>query len=148
MTEQELKLMKGNWVLLDNPTHRPSETGKYAKILQIRENDCSIQMIDDEYGINTFGQLNEFLKPIPLTSEILEKCPQFECTAIKWNDGSVSDVYIMKNNYYIEFNSSGACFCLFLGQQGNPIFLNFAEHLHTLQNLVSLLTNQELIVNL
>ena len=83
MTENKLdyrELMIGNHIKINNPKHRP---GKLAKILEIRQDSVSLQLIDDEYGINSFLQLLVFITGVPLTEEILIKCG---ATSIGWKD--------------------------------------------------------------
>lgn len=139
--QQELKLMKGNWVLIDG-----------IKICLTTE---LIRQIELGYYS---------AKGIPLTSEILEKCPQFEM--IEWykpKDESRKGC----RQYYTKLLHDRACLSFYFGEYiDNPNRLdkvtigtpphysgsnygNFPiKYLHDLQNLVSLLTNQELIINL
>ena len=77
------ELMIGNHIKINNPKHRPIDNGKLAKILEIRQDSVSLQLIDDEYGINSFLQLLVFITGVPLTEEILIKCG---ATSIGWKD--------------------------------------------------------------
>lgn len=70
---QKTELKINNIVIIDNEKHRPTDTGKEAIIISIQEDAAGVQLLEDNYGVNTFGQFYKYLKPIPLTEIWLEK---------------------------------------------------------------------------
>jgi len=69
--KNELKI--NNLIIIDNEKHRPTDNGKEAKIISIQEDAAGLQLLEDNYGINTFGQFYKYLKPIELTPEWAKK---------------------------------------------------------------------------
>ena len=70
---QKTELRFGNFVLLDNPMHRPRESGKIHKVVGITEKSAHIMRIHDNLMQDYYGQFYKFIKPIPLTKEWLNK---------------------------------------------------------------------------
>lgn len=75
-------------------------------------------------------------KPIPLTEEILLKCG-FETT--EWDNHNTYRKMIGNNDFTIVISSSGLC-------EIGDIYVKEVLWLHQLQNLIYILTNEELIV--
>lgn len=106
---------------------------------------CDINTI---YAISMIEGPSEMYKPIPLTPEILEKCG-FE------NQHGYSDTFIIKDKGYpLDPYAAVGNFCVFLengiaqigcGYQNaeNKIGLEF-KYLHQLQNIIYILTGEEL----
>ena len=113
-----LKLMQGNWV----------NTPDGAKQIQ----NFVESAIHVGYG-KFYGYTQ--LSGIPLTPQILEKCPQIVWKKDRWR--------FEKFSYCSNIEIPNVIWIYYDGK-----LLRTAEYLHTLQQLVSLLCNTELIVNL
>lgn len=99
MTENKLdyrELMIGNYVKINNPKHRQNDNGRLAITLEVRQDSVSLQLINDKYGINSFGQLLEFIEGVPLTEEILIKCG---ATLNGWKDFKSYNINGIQLNY-------------------------------------------------
>jgi|SRR6185312_7610041 len=82
------------------------------------------------------------LQPIPLTPEILEKCPQFK----KWNNANTYEIGTPAGNIQVTGNEvwiGGIDSCT-----SGMGYVFQIDYLHKLQNLYFALTGKELEVNL
>lgn len=122
MEAKELKV--GNLLILDNIKHRPHESGKIHKVVDIREKSATIII---PQSINEYGQYYEFLKPLKIDIGILLQL------------GFVYDV--LSNKYIftdketrcklkIGRNTAGCWFC-HLGKR------YYFSYIHEIQNLYS-----------
>jgi len=121
------ELMIGNYVYWDTPEKKDV----FHKVVRIRNNSIQttpISMPETLYD----------LLPIPLTPEILAKCG-----FVKETDSSTHYHVGYKLDFYA--NLSGEKVCLFIDGSASNVDV---IHLHTLQNLVKLLTNTPLKVDL
>lgn len=59
--------------MINNPEHRPDETGRVALVHEIKEDHAIVSMQHNEF-FDTFGQFYKYLEPIPLTKELVTKC--------------------------------------------------------------------------
>lgn len=131
----------GNLIKINNPKHRPRENGKYATVTHVNRESVGLQLLDDKYGTNTFGQLLEFIEPIELTEEILFKCGYFPVFSngkgkvFQYLDG-LKYSELIKITYYEDTNK------FFLSENKE------ISKLHHLQNLHYFTHNQELEINL
>jgi hypothetical protein len=115
---QSTELMQGNWVDYEDTPYKVIGVGE--NLIRIELNGLKMTVTETE------------INPIPLTPEILDKCPQFEMCGI--NEWICNGFRLILISGKLEFF--------------NHDFPIVIEYLHTLQNLVSLLANTELIVNL
>lgn len=133
MQKEELRI--GNFVILDNPMHRPCESGKTHKVVGISEKSAHIMRIHDNLMEDYYGQFYEFIKPIPLTEEWLlnfgfKKHSEFNFfeKEIKPNKNFIVDYSMQSKDYFLcdtDIDTSIKC-------------------VHQLQNLYFALTGEEL----
>jgi hypothetical protein len=134
------ELMIGNYVKINNPKHRPNDNGRLAITLEVRQDSVSLQLINDECGINSFGQLLEFIEGVPLTEEILIKCgfvKKKQSSPEYWFKSSNKKFTFCKwkTNSYINLTN-----CKGLSAD--------IHYIHELQNLYFTLTKQHLEIKL
>ena len=128
MEKTELRI--GNFVLLDNPMHRPSESGEIHKVVGISEKSAHIMRINDNLMEDYYGQFYKFIKPIPLTEDWL------------LNFG-----FVKKEIGYSKLTEMEQCFLISFGKHTsvNGIkFNNEIKYVHQLQNIYFSLTGEEL----
>jgi len=115
------ELMIGNWVMYKNTP---------LKVIEILS--CIVSVADGDYRKQPI--MHDKLDPIPLTPELLEKCgfKRFNSKYKLIVDDGLGSILTVNE---INGDYSLSCF---------PIEF---QHLHTLQNLVKLLTGKELEVN-
>jgi len=122
------KLRSGNYIMYDN---------RYFQIYSISDEFPTLNTI--EFGIGVVDWNN--ISPIPITEELLVKCPQFEIQkCLSWSTGKE-----VKYNVYLfdkfEYNAIQDNW-----YYGNNIIE--IKHLHKLQNCVQDFTNQELTIEI
>ena len=114
--------------------------GKILTVKAIEHNPVTDRWYVKVY--ENYSQIKcEYLEPIPLTEELLVKCPQFEVQkCLSWSTGKEVkyNVYLfdkfeynaIQDNWYYETN------------------IIEIKHLHKLQNCIQDFTNTELTINL
>lgn len=127
------ELRIGNWVMYDN------------RLFQIEAISRSLPCLNtDEFGIGVVDWNN--LQPIPLTTEILEKCG-FEKGLSEWyNKKYFTDCKESAEVMELQINLKSFRCGIFDTDFGgtNAMTAKRIEHLHQLQNLYFALTNTEL----
>lgn len=145
MTLSASELRIGNLLCSNNKKYRPDKFGKVCVVTAIDTNkskiqnysgvSCTMYVLNDEYQ-DSFGQMIEFIEPIPLTEEWLLKFG-FErtCNHPKhdWIKGEFKICYDVDNDGYIISE---------LLDISIPI-----KYVHQLQNLYFALTGEELTLN-
>lgn len=119
------ELRIGNYVMLNNPQHRPRETGKVHVIDNINKEDASVFELYELPYSPIYGQFLKYLDGIPLTEEWLfkfgfekekvhgkTKCYKINNLSIDLHDFSVN----LDPNIY------------------NSVYLCETEYVHQLQN--------------
>lgn len=157
MTENKLdyrELMIGNYVKINNPKHRPNDNGRLAITLEVRQDSVSLQLINDEYGINSFGQLLEFIEGVPLTEEILIKCG-YEIISVIENNKTYEilveevDIDYGGNDYFeLKVIESVTGNKEIMIQHNYYDRVKIIKYIHELQNLYFILTKQNLEIRL
>jgi hypothetical protein len=109
------------------------ETQSYQQITSISEEYVTINAVTFDY--TTYDEI----EPIPLTPELLEKCG-FKQVAYKIPRYTFKHI----NNYYCVCLHSYSSISFWINEE-KVIAINY---LHQLQQLIRLLTKQELIINL
>ncbi len=118
---------------------------KLAKVRQIRSNKILLKSI----GIPQIVYV-DYIEPIELTEEILLKCPQIE----KSDDyGDQKYFNLIGTKYFFCLDHDDFSFGIYneKNNQSDITILNYFDlgiSLHTFQNLIFALTNQELTINL
>ena len=119
------ELRIGNWVRFKH---------LLCFIITIKQDNCEIQssrlVVNSSY---------DFIEPIPLTPEILEKCG----FVYSWDGGTNEANYSVKKNGKIVFSINDSL--VFRHSFYNSTKL---QYLHQLQNLIFALTGEELIFKL
>lgn len=117
-----------NYVLYDN---RPFQ------IASISEEYPSLKTIEFGFGVVEWKDI----KPIPLTEELLVKCPQFEVQeCFSWSTGKEVKYNVYQfDRFYYNTNQDNWYY------ETNIIEI---KHLHKLQNCIQDFTNTELTINL
>lgn len=130
MKATELRI--GNFVLLDNPMHRPRESGEIHKVVGISEKSAHIMRINDNLMEDYYGQFYKFIKPIPLTEEWLLNFGFEKKSGSEFKNDRF--IYRFKQRDLIiegfEYDYNG--------------ILCYPEYVHQLQNLYFALTGEEL----
>jgi hypothetical protein len=124
----ELKI--GNIVKLNNPKYRPNETGKTFSIIGFTFDNIRISD-----GFDDFGQLPEFIEPIPLTQEILEKLhPDFKVLVGK---------HCSVNRFKLFYAETYKLWRVYI----DSTFITKVEFVHEWQNVYFALNGEELKLN-
>jgi hypothetical protein len=132
MKANELRI--GNWIELDNDLRLEHKHNQ--RINKIRTIDCQLVSDENEY----YGQLYEFIKPIPLTEEWLVR---FGFTP------DHNDYFFECEDHGVELEASWSSRNM---QTGETFGWHISEYqhvksVHQLQNLYFALTGEELKLN-
>ena len=130
MNIQELRI--GNYVLKNNAF--------ICAVKELHKTEAKIRFADDNHDIVIDY---EYIKPIPLTEDILLKCGFYECI-----DEDVNGYKKYINDDHLEFdvylNSASHCCVHYL----DVAFSNHPQSLHSLQNAIFALRGEELNIEL
>lgn len=90
------------------------------------------------FGFKYRWEWEKYIKPIPLTEEILLKCGFVQCENEYWYTNGILNLSLPIGTFSINGSKNSEA----------VIRINPIKHLHQLQNLYFALTNEELTVNL
>lgn len=143
MKAQELRI--GNYVTIDNPKAWPSLKGLPMRVTEYhaeRDNDFpnstgSISVEDDDR--DSYGQFDEFIKPIPLTEDWLNRM------GLEW------DIYWQGHtdgNWVLTPGNDSGNWRIAYGKRRTDTIVYDIKYVHQLQNLYFTLTGKELTLTL
>jgi hypothetical protein len=130
----------GNYVIVDNDI-RIEHLGLH-KITELRDLDCQVRLND----MGVYGQYYKFIKPIPITEELLEslgfkKTDKKDAHVI--NIGEY-DLYVACNSFSGTLTKDPSWYCsVATGYASQPMTL-IKKYVHDLQNLFFALAGTEL----
>lgn len=143
MNENELRI--GNIVLVSNEQCHPQLKDVLMKVTSIQHRhdlpEYSVRIervVKDKFDVNVdYGQLMRFIKPIPLTEELLLKCGFDEYMVLVTEYGELR----YYGNGQMDIGGYDSC-------TSGMVFTSECKYLHQLQNLYFALDGNELEINL
>lgn len=131
------ELRYGNYVTIDNKKHWPERSGKTLIVLGLSERNEELFpnsefVVQLGLGLDSFGQFEEFIKPITLTEEWL----------LKFGFDKVSDIQV--ECFFIQGELKDFTLHIFDGLYVWIAYDLDVKYVHQLQNLYFALTGEEL----